>query len=91
MVGSGQTRDGRTARFEILDLENTASKCKAVPDFPMAIHGATAGLGINGMPMVGGGFNGSFYSADCYALDLSWHSLPALKNQFVVFVASLRC
>ena len=46
----------------------------------MAIHGATAGLGINGMPMVGGGFNGSFYSADCYALDLSWHSLPALKN-----------
>ena len=58
---------------------NPASKCEPIPNYPLGVHGAMAGLGFDEKPIVCGGYNGSVRS-ECYRLDSSWQSTPSMSQ-----------
>ena len=81
LVGTGLTSSGnRSDKFEIVDLENTMTYCKSVPNYPLAINSPAAGLGSNEKPTICGGFDGKNRRSECYILEISWQQLPSLNQ-----------
>jgi len=83
LVGTGLTSSGRIDSFEILDLEGNGTSCRpALPNYPMAVSSATAGLGQDEKVVLCGGFDGSSRRAECYALlqGSTWQSIPSLRQ-----------
>ena len=81
LVGTGLPSSGnRSDKFEIIDLENTMTNCKSVPNYPLAISSAAAGLGLNEKPIVCGGYDGTNRRSECNILETTWVRLPSLSQ-----------
>jgi hypothetical protein len=82
LVGLGQTSNGYTNQFELIDLETPSSKCKAVPAYPLEVGTAMGGLGADEKPIICGGQASisPTHRSECFTLDSSWTALPSMKT-----------
>ena len=60
------------------------ANCKSVPNYPLAINSAAAGLGLLEKPIVCGGFDGINRRSECYALGNTWWRLSSLSQNIVL-------
>ena len=65
LVGLGLSSDGNGTEFEVIDLESITNVCENIVPFPVIVAGAVGGLGLDGRPLICGGFD----NPNCYSYD----------------------
>ena len=84
MVGLGYGSYEFLKNFDVIDLGTPSSKCMAIPEYPLALYGATAGLGLDEKPIVCGGYSSrSKFESECYTLSTSWQNVTLLSQGIV--------